>query len=184
MNQTAKDYQIDIDEWAQKNFPYQDRIGLGMCEELGEYCKAILKSNQKIRGYHASKIKLDKKDALADTLIFLLHYAECNRTFLTFYEAESEMATLGSEGEFAILAVIYQNLSSILRLSDPGYRSHRSKEDQEAAPRVHGQRLMNALFALAWNQGFKDPVRDIIEPTWREVKKRDWKKFPKDGLTS
>lgn len=81
-------YQSEIGEWAYDNFGRPKLISraehdfihtndplLGMMEELGELCRSVLKSKQKIRigEDHLAK----EKDAIGDLMIFLLDY--CNR---------------------------------------------------------------------------------------------------------
>jgi NTP pyrophosphatase (non-canonical NTP hydrolase) len=74
---TLKEMQTAHNEWARRNFgptpPY--RALLGAMEELGELAHAHLKEEQGIRGTTA-KHEEDAKDAVADTVIYLIDY--CN----------------------------------------------------------------------------------------------------------
>ena len=70
-----QDIQKEIAEWGQYNFPNSepnDKL-MGVMEELGELCHAVLKRKQKIRG---TKYEHDaaEADAIADLFIFLCHY--------------------------------------------------------------------------------------------------------------
>jgi NTP pyrophosphatase (non-canonical NTP hydrolase) len=64
-------------EWSRRNFGPQDPVLplLGVAEEVGELCHAVLKRKQAIRmdEDHIAK----EKDAIGDIVIFLMDY--CNR---------------------------------------------------------------------------------------------------------
>lgn len=66
----------EVAEWAAKNFPYENRgtISLGIAEEVGELCRAVLKQHQGIRGTYADWDKEIKKE-LGDVYIKLVHLA-------------------------------------------------------------------------------------------------------------
>lgn len=70
------------------------RMLLGACEELGELCHAHLKNEQGIRGT-PEEWREKKKDAIGDTLIYLMDY--CNKEDLDIEEclqmALDEIAT-------------------------------------------------------------------------------------------
>lgn len=81
--------QADHKEWSTRNFPNADPIDavLGVAEEVGELCHAILKQRQGIRGTkeeHEAKAK----DAVGDIVIFLLDV--CNRRGWSFAEIVAE----------------------------------------------------------------------------------------------
>lgn len=71
-----RELQQEASQWAKKNFPdakpYQPL--LGVAEEIGELCHAHLKAEQGIR----NSTHEDKVDAVADIVIFLLHYCTLN----------------------------------------------------------------------------------------------------------
>lgn len=70
----------EIHEWAEKNFPNETRVSitLGIAEEVGELCRAVLKQYQGIRGTHEEWNKEVRKE-LGDVYIKLVHLAShCN----------------------------------------------------------------------------------------------------------
>ena len=73
---SIKRVQDELQVWSAHNFPGrgEDEPLLGIVEEVGELCHAILKRKQGIRGsyeQHSAAIE----DALADILIFACDYA-------------------------------------------------------------------------------------------------------------
>ena len=64
-------------EWSRRNFGPQDAVLplLGVAEEVGELCHAVLKQRQGIR-VNEDHLAMEK-DAIGDIVIFLMDY--CNR---------------------------------------------------------------------------------------------------------
>lgn len=77
MSKSIREIQQEHSEWVAKNFPdtREHHPLLGMVEEIGELSHAHLKAEQGIRG-SAEKHIFDKKDALGDIVIYMLHYCE------------------------------------------------------------------------------------------------------------
>lgn len=52
----ARQIDNEIHDWATRNFPNTDRVvsALGLAEEVGEFCRAVLKQKQGIRGSYAA----------------------------------------------------------------------------------------------------------------------------------
>lgn len=70
--------QWEHDEWARRNFGEQHRLEnsvLGMGEEFGELCHAIVKLNQGIRGVGEDTVMDLIADAHCDLIIFSLGVA-------------------------------------------------------------------------------------------------------------
>jgi len=71
--------QAEIAEWAKYNFgEAPDSINplLGMIEEAGELCHAVLKSRQGIRGFNdPEKRRAAVKDACGDLMVFMCNFA-------------------------------------------------------------------------------------------------------------
>lgn len=67
-----KKYQNDVGEWSRKNFGDQDirNCVLGVAEETGELCHAILKDTQGIRNNEDHEE--NAKDAVGDIIIYLM----------------------------------------------------------------------------------------------------------------
>ena len=73
------DIQGEVKEWSDRNFgedaPADHKL-LGIVEEVGELCHAVLKRKQSIRGDQDKHI-MEERDALGDIMIFMMDY--CNR---------------------------------------------------------------------------------------------------------
>lgn len=69
--------QKEVAEWGAKNFPDQPTYIplLGLVEETGELSHAHIKGEQGIR-HTTAEIYAMKKDAVADIMIYLVHYCE------------------------------------------------------------------------------------------------------------
>lgn len=179
----AREYQQEIHAWAKENFCYQDRIGYGMAEEIGEFCHTNLKYLQKIRGHAGSEderkrlkqFHLDLKDCLGDAIIFLLHWTEEAETYVSFEQADAYAQQTVEVSKVEILSMMFQNVGRIMYL-------YGTIQMDEGANRNSAQRLLNNLAAMCSKYHWHF-VHDILEPTWKEVKKRNWRKFPKNGLT-
>lgn len=81
--------QDDHKVWSTRNFPNADPVDavLGVAEEVGELCHAILKQRQGIRGT-SEEHEAKAKDAVGDIVIFLLDV--CNRRGWSFAEIVAE----------------------------------------------------------------------------------------------
>lgn len=181
MNQNAREIADEIFRWASKNFTYQDSIGEGMAEEIGEFCHHKLKFKQKIRGHSSlgddinrkRQLDFDLKDALGDAMVYCLHWCSLHDTFISFDTAD-RFATVASDlTENELIGHIFQILSRIFFVSN-------SRHVHEDEYRGMGQRFLDHIAALAKGRGWE--YKKILQDTWDEVKKRDWIKYPKTGL--
>lgn len=91
---TLTELQAEQAEWAHDNFEtYHDDHWwvplLGAAEELGELCHAALKEHQGIRGYDHAKTREAEKDAIGDTVIYLMDF--CNRRGYDMGEVVNEV---------------------------------------------------------------------------------------------
>lgn len=180
MNKTAREIQDEIIAWAKHNFEYQDIVGDGMVEEIGEFCRARLKFKQKIRGQagKSEEEREDKRDedlydAIGDAGIFCLHWSGIHGGFLSFDTAD-RFATVASDmGENEILGHLLQVLGRIIMFAD-------SRHVHEDEYRIAGQRYLDHLAALANKHDWD--LQHVIKVTWNNVKQRDWIKYPKTGF--
>jgi NTP pyrophosphatase (non-canonical NTP hydrolase) len=81
--------QTDHKTWTDRNFPNADPVDavLGVAEEVGELCHAILKQRQGIRGT-SEEHEAKAKDAVGDIVIYLLDV--CTRRGWSFGEIVAE----------------------------------------------------------------------------------------------
>lgn len=66
--------------WLEHNFPEQEPLDglLGMMEELGELCHALLKAKQGIRGYTEEEFRKQAEDAIGDIFIYAASFCNSN----------------------------------------------------------------------------------------------------------
>src|SRR5581483_12067265 len=80
---SIQEIQAENASWVQANFPHHntDHPLLGVIEEVGELCHAVLKRKQNIRTEedHIEK----ERDAIGDIVIFLMDYCTCRGYDLT-----------------------------------------------------------------------------------------------------
>ena len=73
---SLREIQLQHGVWADTNFPQRDDsvlcAVLGVSEEVGELCHAVLKQRQLIRGTHEEH-DAAAKDAVGDIVLYLLH---------------------------------------------------------------------------------------------------------------
>lgn len=82
--------------WRQRNFPTADsgQQLLGIVEEVGELCHAVLKNEQNIRGLgDPEKFMAAEEDAIGDLLIYLSGYCSYRSIdmFAVFEETAQEV---------------------------------------------------------------------------------------------
>jgi NTP pyrophosphatase (non-canonical NTP hydrolase) len=73
---TVADTQREVKLWTDHNFPGESLLSvtLGLAEEVGEVCRAVLKQHQGIRGTHEEWQEEIQKE-LGDVFIKLCHVA-------------------------------------------------------------------------------------------------------------
>lgn len=170
-NKSIAEYIKQVGTWSKKNFDYQDKIGLGVVEELGEYAHAELKFRQKIRGYDTmAKAEEARLDALADATIFLFNLAYTHRVKLSWTETP-QINNQGKEHAMKYLAKALGKISDWIL-------------DRCYSSLIVGHLLNDTLYyiALIARCHGTDLIDDVFLPTWREVKKRNWRKYPKNGI--
>jgi hypothetical protein len=161
-------------DWVKHNFPNPHipnpgESVLGCMEELGELVHALLKAAQNIRGT-AAEHEADAKDAVGDLSVYLMgvmsycgHAADESRSFATG-------STFNLGYWVGRLAQTYDNKDL------PGAFSLESKYIAPIDNIVHCLRLL--CQSNGWNYD------QLVNDTWAAVKRRDWIKYPKDGLVA
>lgn len=181
---TIRQLITEIGAWSIQNFDYLDIVGYGILEELGEWAHAQLKFKQKIRkGSKLSvedfqlKFRADTKDALADCMIFLLNWCFVKEVVLSIDEAVQHIANAdkSKQDQLVSIGLILSALSQIFILQETNF------SDDPIMRRPYAQRIFNNLAMMCHLNGWN--FIKVLSNTWEEVSKRDWRKFPKDGLT-
>ena len=171
MNKTLSEIQAELKVWTIYNFGKQESIIpiMGMIEELGELTHAHLKELQGIR---KSDFLADKKDAIADIIIYLLNYFNCSNEEILEIEDVIYDDHEGDNNNFIILEIN----------SQLGIISKNINNSSDT--NIAYQHLAYILFLLKeYSENIKLDLLTIVNETWEQVKLRDWKKYPKDGRT-
>lgn len=73
----VSDLQVKLARWQVANFGAGELgdLALGVAEEAGELCHAVLKHKQGIRGMHGEDFRAAAGDAIADCMIYLFQVA-------------------------------------------------------------------------------------------------------------
>ncbi len=148
----------EVGAWADKNFDFHGPI-FGMAEEAGELLHALLKMAQNIRGT-TSEHEAAIVDALADISIYAAHASH----MLEMGEPHGEVPSLSTR----LLGTLFVQIGYALQQPD--------RADMQLPY------IMDTVYEIA-NQ-LKIPLKQATLDTWAEVRKRDWRQFPKNGLTA
>ena len=171
MNKTLSQIQKELEVWTNYNFGQQDSSIpiMGMIEELGELTHATLKQIQGIRKKNYLEAK---KDAVADLVIYLLNYFNSKQVdiskvgnILYYYKASNE---------YEHIININKYISKIAFFND-------TKSGRYNVSIVNSCRLLARLYSYCKLNKFD--LLNIVNETWEQVKLRDWKKYPLNGIT-
>jgi NTP pyrophosphatase (non-canonical NTP hydrolase) len=156
-----------VGEWAAHNFDvFAPDLGFG--EEVGEITHGVLKAKQGIRGFNdPAKLAAHLQDGIADAVIYLAHWCHLNRVHI---QAPTKFAEY-PQGKFP-LGKLFQCAGKLIDADSFTGKSH------EELAFASLQELTNFAAHLGWNL-----MRDCVLPTWEKVRLRDWRRFPKNGLT-
>lgn len=164
----------EVNAWAHYNFDVE-KPHLGFAEEAGELTHACLKRDQNIRDMgDPAKFRAAILDALGDGMVFLCHWCGYRDVVLQDipklgYKAFSEEA---EERALASLLRVGADMIDASQVVQPS----RGELNNLAAE------AYRALWYFAILHGI-DLIEEAFLPTWTEVRKRDWRKYPVDGLT-
>lgn len=165
MNKTLNEIQSELKVWTEYNFGKQtpDIAILGMIEELGELSHAILKEKQGIR---QSDFLADKKDAIADLTIYALNYLN---SIDGKYDRKLPKAFLTNVEALQVISCYISTLDIELNTIENFTDTHNCNY---IICLIEGLCNVNSI-------GFLTTVNEV----WEQVKLRDWKKYPNNGIT-
>jgi NTP pyrophosphatase (non-canonical NTP hydrolase) len=157
-----------IGQWADQNFDVH-LPELGVAEEIGELTHAILKREQKIRGEAKRRTNAEIKDALGDAAIYMLHLAYKQHITPNF---ANELVPI--DKEFPLLGAMHRS-AGVLILKLHHFNG--------SFPLIVEWAI---IFTNLWNFAalHKLNLLTLTKDVWTEVFKRDWRKYPKNGLTT
>lgn len=172
MNKTLSEIQAELKVWTIYNFGKQESIIpiLGMIEELGELTHAHLKELQGIR---KSDFLADKKDALADFTIYLLNWFNCIDKDVSCVNLTivSKNVTRGVIEKKVTAEDAIMDLSGLLAVIRDNCNQYKAL----------GEDIISAIcyYCNLYNINFNDAVNEV----WEQVKLRDWKLYPNNGIS-
>lgn len=173
-----------ITAWGNRNFDHHDPLS-GVEEEIGEWSSFLLESVAEGYGRFAHyRLKKNQKiravseesgvDALADTGIYLLHFAGIMDAIIT-------PAKTIDTNETRIYAMIHTNIAQLL-IYQAQVQEGKYKRDVQSELNRCCSSIFWCLCNLANIYFNKSLFSECIVPTWEKVSKRDWLKFPKNGV--
>jgi len=165
------DIRKQLEVWNDYYFGKQPayRSLLGCIEELGELAHAQLKMEQGIRNVTI----LDKEDAMADFIIYLLNY--CNTTNYNLFEEDitTQYNKIGTE-------IYTDNLYSV----DCIFRIQTKLSNIVLFGNIPKQDNISKI--IAWTIRYCDlegiDFKQKLFDTWERVKLRNWITYPINGI--
>jgi NTP pyrophosphatase (non-canonical NTP hydrolase) len=178
-----QDYHKRRNAWVAHNFPTTDGAGNipmqetceGLIEEIGELAHANLKAKQNIRGTQAEH-EAAAKDAIGDMTVYL--WGITARQPESFIDKDFWGVVTNIRGK-QNAALILEMATSVGNLS--ANVSQRYSASGYSVSRYHVACLIALLMNYCQRCGWD--YHGIVAETWTAVEKRDWQRFPGDGLT-
>ena len=167
MNKSFDIIQSEVAIWNNYNFPNNTKENciLGIIEELGELSHCVLKQSQGIRKESSTDEKL--KDAIGDIFIYCLNYANyCNINFNNLDIKRDTPRPLD-----IVMSIVY--ISDSIR--DLCLQSIIYSESALERIIIHIKQICHLK---------NYDLSTIVNDTWNDVSKRDWIKFPNNGVTN
>lgn len=161
-----------INDWANNNFDVH-LPELGILEEIGELTHCILKRAQRIRGFEDYMFfQTQAKDAIGDIVVYTLHDMKMEGENLVWDEVKFSL-------DYSNTDTGMENLKKIL-----GELGECAGEHLQGIPYFGCLNPREAILSLldqlcacyGWN------LLEIVEHTWSEVCKRNWKVKPLTGV--
>jgi NTP pyrophosphatase (non-canonical NTP hydrolase) len=161
---TLEQLQTEHTPWVLHNFHKQDMDHsnhslFGIIEEIHELFDAAQKRDHEL-----------VVDSVGDIMIFMSDYCSCLNVNLTDLDNRKAVKLFSDD----LLCVV-------------GHLAHHQLKIQQnirGAFEVHRKEICKLLRQIISHCRWYGDLEAICEKVWGEVKKRDWKKFPFDGLTS
>jgi hypothetical protein len=165
-----KELITERDAWIAHNFPNPTQPDPGesidgCIEELGELAHAMLKMGQNIRGT-ADEHTESAKDAVGDLSVYLFGVMSVNEY------TPNPILAVNVNGSLKRIAYWVGNLAYLYDRMDERRVSYANCIDNIVA------NLRDFCQGRGWNYEI------IVQETWDGVKKRDWIKYPTNGVTS
>ncbi len=178
MKTNPRELAAEVTQWMQlKGCPvdqYGMQIGASVGNLLTEFMQyrnnvpknCSLSEKRRRKAIHQGHLRR----ILANAIIGVLHYCHLKKAVLSFEEAESYTRGVEHEKLEMLLAMLFQNCSTIYRNQAEYPEGNDVEKDPggEVFYRVGGQRYLNSIFAIIANLGLGDPVKDVLDPIWSE----------------
>ena len=184
--------QSDIGAWASSNFgDGNPRLALlGLMEESGELCHAVLKATQRIRGTEQEHMA-SVRDAVADIFIYLVDFMRrasagqlfINLNFCNVTSTHFSHSTPWPEAAQKPVSDLYKAIAELYAYFEPYFfYSTIPYGDVNVEVRRHCYLILTRLLAVCNTIGFD--FSECVETIWSQtVSKRNWKMNPKNGAS-
>lgn len=184
---SLQDLQVEIFKWQEYNFDKQDdrRMVMGICEESGELCHAQLKFEQAIRGNEES-LKAEAKDAIGDICVYAFNLLSNNDEKAPLFsknddlEETKDLERIGDSVLDIFCAAARIETARKMKVANPPGPHPTAPPEIEPMIR-HTNQLLMQINTYCTMVGWK--AEEILRETWLKVGNRDWKKFPKNGVS-
>jgi len=185
--ETMAEIKVEMFKWQEYNFGEQDdrRMVMGICEESGELIHAHLKLEQGIRG-DTEALKAEARDAIGDICVYAMNLLSNNEEDMPTFkprkdiEETKDMVRIGDSALDIFCCAARIETARKTRVTNP-LPPHPTAPPEIPPIIRHTQELLmhvNSFCALVgWN------LEEIVRETWRHVGQRDWRKYPKNGLS-
>lgn len=167
-------FQASVMKWNIHNFPLGGQNKhwalLGIVEEVGELCEAL-----------SARDERKMKDAIGDIMVF--NAAFCGFNGMNLFDSAKEHADVYD-------TMLWPEQALVLELPKlTGQLCHHFLKSEQSIRGYHHKDVLKRLVGwltsalgvmcahLEWD------FLEVIDETWKEVEKRDWIKFPKNGCS-
>ena len=185
--ETLADLQIELFKWQEYNFEEQEdrRMILGICEETGELCHAHLKIEQGIRGDKDS-LTAEARDAIGDICIYAINLLSNHEEVVPTLKARKDIEETKDMERIGDAVLDLVCCAGRIETARKTQKINPSPPHATAPPEIapivrHTQELLMHVNAFCGLTGWN--LEEIIRETWRTVGQRDFKKYPKNGVS-
>lgn len=164
-----------VGEWATRQ-PWHPKHApdLGVAEEIGEACHAILKNYQGIRGFEdADKFHHALKDALGDIMVYMSHWCHLHGVYYNLFIGGAEQVAMQHMTPRKLIQQMLVGAAHLLGV----YEDTTILVESKVAMVTQIAKAAQCLAAMhGWSL-----IHDCLAPTWHKVRQRDWNKSKMDG---
>lgn len=164
---------MDVGRWAVSQPWHPNHApAMGVGEEIGELCHAILKNFQKIRGFDdEKKFREAVIDAFGDIMVYLSHWCYLNNAYYL---------VLGKDSVAQSAPMFHRDLHIGHAFICIGRMMLKEDDVRGDGASSYATSLVQRLQCLAHLYEL-DLIMDCLVPTWNKVRQRNWNKDKMQG---